>query len=106
MMRETKVYKKLRKVVNLTILRTLPPCKEIVRIVSASFDRRLSLREQIVLKLHLAACKPCVRYMTQSHFLSTAAHRLDEKTIDDAFSGKLSDDARERIKAALEGMAR
>jgi hypothetical protein len=105
MIKETKIHNRLRRAVNRTILRRLPPCKEIVQIVSASIDRRLTLRERIVMKLHLVACKPCVRYMNQSQFLSNATHQLDEKTIEDAFSGKLSDEARQRIKAILEGSA-
>ena len=83
------------------ILRTLPPCKEIVKIVSASLDRRLTIRERAVMKLHLVACKPCVRYMEQSHFLSAAATQLDEQVKDELFTGKLSPEARDRIKNIL-----
>ena len=98
---ETGILQKLRRARNLFILRTLPPCKEIVQIVSASLDRRLTLRERAVMKLHLVACKPCVRYMEQSHFLSDAASQLDDGLKDELFTGKLSDEARERIKNTL-----
>lgn len=87
------------------ILRTLPPCKEIVKIVSASLDRRLSIRERLLMKLHLVACQPCVRYMEQSHFLSSAAHVLDDGLKDELFTGRLSDEARERIKNVLKTSA-
>jgi hypothetical protein len=86
---------------NLFILRTLPPCKEIAKIISASLDRPLSLRERLVMRLHLVACKPCTRYFEQSHFLSHATHVLDDRLKDDVFSGRLSDEARERIKTLL-----
>jgi len=86
---------------NLWILRHLPPCKEIVQIVSASLDRRLTLRERFIMKLHLIACKPCVRYMQQSEFLSEATHNLDNKLKEEVFTGQLSDDARRRIKDIL-----
>ena len=91
----------MRRAINLAILRYLPPCKDIVQIVSASIDRPLTFREKAILKLHLAACKPCVRYMEQSKFLSEATHRLDEKLREDLFTGRLSNEARERIKNVL-----
>lgn len=92
---------KLRRMLNLAILRYLPPCKEIVKIVSASLDRKLTLREKFIMKVHLFACKPCVRYFEQSQFLKTATFQLDEHLKDDMFSGRLSDEARERIKDLL-----
>lgn len=104
-MAETGIIQKLRRARNLFILRTLPPCKEIVKIVSASLDRRLTLRERAVMRLHLVACKPCVRYMEQSQFLSSAASQLDENLKDELFTGKLSDEARERIKNVLKTSA-
>jgi hypothetical protein len=104
-MAETGIIQKLRRARNLFLLRTLPPCKEIVKIVSASLDRKLTVRERAVMRLHLLACKPCVRYMEQSYFLSSAASQLDENLKDELFTGKLSDEARERIKDALKASA-
>ena len=104
-MAETGIVQKLRRARNLFILRTLPPCKEVVRIVSASLDRKLTFRERAVMKLHLVACKPCVRYMEQSHFLSSAASQLDDNLKDELFTGKLTDEARDRIKNALKTSA-
>lgn len=83
------------------ILRTFPSCKEIVHIISASLDRPLTLREKILMKLHLAACKPCVRYLDQSAFVSEAVKIMDEADKMDLFAGSLSDAARARIKSAL-----
>ena len=76
----------------------LPPCKDIVKIVSASLDRKLTIRERIILKLHLAACEPCVRYLDQSQLLSHAAHQIDDELKNDFYAGRLSNDARDRIK--------
>ena len=104
-MAETGIIEKLRRARNRLILRTLPPCKEIVKIVSASLDRPLSIRERVLMRLHLAACKPCVRYMEQSHFLSAAATQLDDHVKEELFTGKLSDEARERIKNILKTSA-
>jgi hypothetical protein len=104
-MAEIAIIQKLRRARNLFILRTLPPCKEIVKIVSASLDRRLTVREKAVMRLHLIACKPCVRYMEQSHFLSSAASQLDDTLKNELFTGKLSDEARDRIKKVLKSSA-
>ena len=92
-MAETGIIQKLRRARNLFILRTLPPCKEIVKIVSASLDRKLTFRERTVMRLHLVACKPCVRYMEQSNFLGSAASQLDENLKHELFAGRLSDGA-------------
>lgn len=100
-MSEMTLKQKIRRQVNLLILRNLPPCKEIAKIISASLDRRLTLREKIVMKLHLVACKPCVRYFEQSEFLHRATQRLDDNLKEDVYSGRLSDEARARIKDLL-----
>jgi hypothetical protein len=104
-MAESNIKAKLKRWRNLAILRIMPPCKEIVQIVSASLDRPLTLNEKFKMKLHLAACRPCVRYFEQSKFLKEATHALDEDGKEDLFAGKLSDDARNRIKEALKASA-
>lgn len=104
-MADSVIIVKFRRWRNLAILRALPSCKEIVQIVSASLDRRLTLKEKLVMKIHLVACRPCVRYFEQSKFLNQATHTLDEKVKEDLFAGKLSDDARTRIKEALKASA-
>lgn len=104
-MAETGAISRLRRARNLLILRTLPPCKEIAKIISASLDRRLTLRERVVMKLHLVACKPCFRYLEQSHFLSAAASQMSDQLKDELLTGHLSDEARERIKSILRASA-
>lgn len=100
-MNDLTLKQRLRRGINRILLRRLPPCKEIVQIISASLDRPLTFRERSLMKLHLAACRPCQRYLEQSEFLQTAAHTLDDKLKDDLLDGKLSDDARDRIKSLL-----
>ena len=104
-MAETGIIFRLRRAKNRMILRTLPPCKEIVKIVSASLERPLTLRERFLMRLHLVACKPCVRYMEQSQFLSSAVTQMDDHLKDELFTGRLSDDARDRIKNILKTSA-
>jgi hypothetical protein len=95
------IAKKIRRIFNVAAWTYLPPCKEIVKIITASLDRKLTIRERIVLKLHLAACKPCVHFLDQSHLLSSAAHTMDPDLKNDLYAGRLSDDARDRIKNML-----
>lgn len=95
------IARKLKRTFNVAAWTYLPPCKEIVKIISASLDRKLTVRERVILRLHLAACEPCVRYLDQSKLLSTAAHTMDEELKNDLYAGRLSDDARERIKNIL-----
>ena len=100
-MSEHRVYQKVRKMFRRTILRTFPSCKDIVQIISASLDRPLTLREKFLLKMHLIACKPCVRYLDQTTFLSKAIRIMDQDEKADLFRGSLSESSRSRIKAAI-----
>lgn len=100
-MSELTIYQRVSKLFQRTILRTFPSCKEIVHIISASLDRPLTFREMVLMKMHLFACKPCVRYLDQSEFVSRAIRVMEEKEKTDLFAGVLSDSARSRIKSAL-----
>ena len=100
-MSEVTLFQRVTKMVRRSILRTFPSCKEIVHIISASLDRPLTVRERFLMKMHLFACKPCVRYLNQSEFVSEAIRIMDDAEKMDLFSGALSDSARTRIKAAL-----
>jgi len=99
------IFGKIRRAFNVATWTYLPPCKEIVKIISASLDRRLTIRERTILKLHLVACEPCVQYLDQSHFLSNAVHQMDDELKSDLYSGRLSDEARDRIKNIMRASA-
>lgn len=101
-MSEQTAYQKIKRNLRRSILRAFPSCKEIVHIISASLDRPLTLRERALMKIHLFACKPCVRYLDQSTFLSRALRVMDEQEKGELFSGSLSDGSRARIKAAMQ----
>ena len=83
------------------IWKFLPTCKEFVPMLSESLDGKLSLYKKIIIKLHLLACPPCVRYLKQIKFLSDATHKCDENLLHHAPDAKLSNDARERLKDLL-----
>ena len=86
---------------NLFVWRNLPPCKEIVKIITASLDGKVSLRDRIIMKIHLLSCNPCVNFLKQLKFLRSSLSGSDEKLTLAESSAKLSDEARERLKNAL-----
>jgi hypothetical protein len=53
-------------------------CRGAARLISASQDGRLSLRDTIKLRLHLHWCIACTNYLRQVRFLRRAARRLRE----------------------------
>ena len=81
----------------------LPPCREITVLVSAELDRKLSPREWITLRLHLAVCTFCHRYYRQVHLIRDVLHhhagRLENG--EGASPASLSAGARERMKRAM-----
>lgn len=76
-------------------------CREATRLMSEGLDRRLGLRARMGLRLHVAMCKACPRYLAQLkalHELLTAYFREDRGGAHDV---RLSDEAKERLKAGL-----
>ena len=47
-------------------------CKEASRLSSEALDRKLSLRERLLLRMHLALCAGCSRVDAQYQFLRRA----------------------------------
>lgn len=85
------------------LARRLPDCKTITPTIGESLDRRLSLREKIVMRLHLFTCEACANYLKEIKFLREVVQIREEKmTRDDDFpAAKLNSDAKERIRNAL-----
>lgn len=86
---------------NRIIWRLLPDCKKIVALTSESMDRNLSFRERITLRLHLITCAACLRFFEQSKFLRRAMSEYYERCSVEKNDVTFSDDARERLKAAV-----
>ncbi len=82
---------------------TIFNCREISKLVSESMDRELPLRQRMQVRIHLMMCRLCVRFARQVRLLRWAVHEHPERLAPDATApeAKLSDDARERIKASL-----
>jgi hypothetical protein len=87
---------------NLFVWRRLPECKEMVKIITASMDAKLSWREWLLLKIHLLSCDPCVNFIKQLRFIRTVLRRGDNNLGQSTADVKLRDDSRARIKRALE----
>lgn len=80
----------------------LPPCEEITKIVSASFDRPLTVKERLQKRLHFLFCAFCRRYGRQikvlRDFTRSGANAVEEGRVPE---GRLSDEARARLKQQL-----
>ena len=94
-------YEKLKHAVRYWLLRRLPPCKQTVKVLSESLERKLTLRERVLVKLHLWVCMWCVWYLEHLQLVrsSLRAETSQEPTL--SSTPGLSDDARERLKRSL-----
>lgn len=79
-------------------------CREVSRLVSESMDRELSFWERITLRFHLGMCKLCAGFSTYIGRIRDAArpHAQGIESDTGSFDDALSDEARQRIKRALE----
>lgn len=87
------------------LARRLPPCSLIVPLVSEARERSLTAREKITLRLHLFTCEACRRYVEQIERMSEMVKPKTAETTAVEPADRLSDEARNRIKAALESAA-
>lgn len=94
------LYDKARHAVRYFLLRRLPTCKDLTPIMSQSLERRLTLRERVVLRAHLYTCAWCEWYLRQIAELHEGCATRDQ--YDESAGPALSDEARERIRKALE----
>jgi hypothetical protein len=97
------VYDKIKHSIRWWLLRRLPTCKQTVKTMSESLERRLTLRERISVKLHLWICLWCVWYIEQLQLLRTTIRikAEQEPNLDSPSLPSLSSDARERMKQNL-----
>ena len=93
---------KMRQALRYWLLRRLPTCEQLLPVMSRQLDQKLSIRERIVLNLHLFVCKWCLDYAKQLSFLRETV-RTETKNIDaqETAGAGLSEEAKERMKRAL-----
>ena len=98
-----KAYNKIKHAVRWWLLRRLPACKQIVKVISESMERKLSLRERITVKLHLWICLWCVWYLEHLNLMrdTIRTKASQEPNLDSSSLPPLSPDARERMKVRL-----
>ena len=98
-----KAYDKIKHAVRWWLLRRLPTCKQTVKVISESLERRLSLRERIAVKLHLWICLWCVWYLEHLQLMRDTIHSkaVEEPNLDSSELPSLSSEARERLKLSL-----
>ena len=95
-------YEKAKHAVRFWLLRRLPACKQTVEIISQSMERPLTLRESVLLKLHLWVCMWCLWYMEHLQLMRDALRlQENESDVDVSTTTRLSDEARERIRRSL-----
>lgn len=58
-------------------------CKQASQFISASLDRPLTLRDRIVLRLHLIICKYCKRFSQQLQTMRVAMTTLAQSIEND-----------------------
>lgn len=98
-----KAYNKIKHAVRWWLLRRLPACKQIVKVISESMERKLSLRERITVKLHLWICLWCVWYLEHLNLMrdTIRTKASQEPNLDSSSLPPLSPEARERMKVRL-----
>ena len=96
-----KLYEKLKHAVRYWLLRRLPPCQNTVETISQSMERPLSLKERILLKLHLWICAWCQWYLEHLQLIRESARAKADETPHLATGTTLSDEARKRIRRNL-----
>lgn len=87
------------------LARKLPHCKQVAPLMSQAMERPLSWRQWVQVKLHLVVCLMCVRYQKQLWLLREAALTIATSS-EDASLPRLSPEARERLKRALDAQER
>lgn len=75
-------------------------CGETARLLSEARDRRLSLRERVVLRFHLTMCRMCHVYARQIGAIARICHAASERA-PDCCPGELSEERKARIRDAM-----
>ena len=78
-------------------------CRDVTQLISMSMDASLPLGKRIGVRIHLLICRFCARYEKQLLLIRETVLRLAaaEETSEVPSAEALSEEARERIRAAL-----
>jgi hypothetical protein len=96
------LLKRPRHAIRWWLLHHLPTCKQMAPVMSESLERRLTLRERVILKLHLWVCIWCVWYLEQLQMMrKTLREGSSDISDNNSSESSLTAEARERLKRAL-----
>ncbi len=95
------LYDKLKHGIRFWLLRRLPTCQQTVVTISQSMERPLTIRERVLVKLHLWICAWCQWYLEHLQLIRDTARAKAAESPDLITGPNLSDEARERIKRKL-----
>ena len=77
-------------------------CKQATLLIEKKQLTKLSFRESIELRIHLAGCSMCKLYNKQSHVISTMVFQLFHDSIQQASTAKLDDDFKKELQDRIE----
>jgi len=80
-------------------MKWMPTCKAVTELASRTMDQRLPFTDHLTLRVHLAMCRNCTRFMQQLHEMRRL-FRV-ETAADDGAPG-LPPEARQRIATELQ----
>jgi hypothetical protein len=99
---EPGIYNKIRHEIRYFLLRRLPTCQSITSLMSESLERPLSIRERVILNLHLLVCAWCLWYLDHlKQIRQILQSDSTETAVELSNTISLSAEARERIKRRL-----
>jgi hypothetical protein len=77
-------------------------CRRVTFLISASFDRELSRRERLALRMHLLICRPCRLFQRQLRLLRAFLRENPPRALPVSYlKARLGPEARDRMIKAL-----
>lgn len=87
------------------MVRVMPSCRDISKLISDGMDRNLPLRKRLSIRLHVSMCGFCRRYEKQLHLLHEGVgHYADPEA--NVVEKSLSPAAKEKLERALADRAK
>lgn len=83
--------------------KSMMSCKDMSELISLGQDQKLSIRQKMMLRIHLLFCEACSRFDKQIRFLNRAMENyIQTPPSGDNSKKTLPEDAKERIRRALD----
>ncbi|MDN3550886.1 hypothetical protein [Mucilaginibacter aquaedulcis] len=77
-------------------------CKQATLLIEKRQITKLSFRESVELRIHLAGCSMCKLYNKQSHVISTMVLQLFRDSAQQASTAKLDEDFKKDLQDRIE----